>query len=228
MKKEDFISLLPELVANYKPQDAVLDKIAKIELLMIIGPSAVGKTTLINRLGMPYVPSDTTRASREGEVEGKDFYFLDDYDQVVADIQAGKFVQVAIGSAGDFFATRSSYYPPKGIAVMAVLADAVPVFRQLGFAKTISAFIVRADFAAWLKDLKQREAEAKKLQKRIAEAKRSFKFALNDSSTHFILNDKIEGALTQLKELVAGKANRQREAEAKRIAQEINLKLLNL
>ena len=50
--------------------------------LMIIGPSAVGKDTMINRLKNKYpdaiykLPSYTTRPIRNGEVDGKDYYFV--------------------------------------------------------------------------------------------------------------------------------------------------------
>ncbi len=50
--------------------------------LMIIGPSAVGKDTMINRLKAKYpnviykLPSYTTRPRREGEVDGMDYYFV--------------------------------------------------------------------------------------------------------------------------------------------------------
>ena len=50
--------------------------------LMILGPSAVGKETMINRLQAKFpqiiykLPSYTTRPMRNGEVEGVDYYFV--------------------------------------------------------------------------------------------------------------------------------------------------------
>ena len=50
--------------------------------LMVIGPSAVGKDTMINRLKAKYpkviykLPSYTTRPKREGEIDGVDYYFV--------------------------------------------------------------------------------------------------------------------------------------------------------
>ena len=50
--------------------------------LMVIGPSAVGKDTMINRLKAKYpkviykLPSYTTRPKREGETDGVDYYFV--------------------------------------------------------------------------------------------------------------------------------------------------------
>lgn len=51
-------------------------------LIVIIGPSGVGKGTLINRLmnevgsKIQFSISHTTRKMREGEVDGKDYYFV--------------------------------------------------------------------------------------------------------------------------------------------------------
>ena len=50
--------------------------------LMVIGPSAVGKDTMINRLKSKYpnaiykLPSYTTRPIRSGEIDGVDYYFV--------------------------------------------------------------------------------------------------------------------------------------------------------
>jgi hypothetical protein len=50
-----------------------------------------------------------------------DYFFRKDYDKIVEEMKNGRFVQVAIGSGGDFYATRDSTYPESGIAVMAVM-----------------------------------------------------------------------------------------------------------
>ena len=50
--------------------------------LMILGPSAVGKDTMINRLKAKFpnviykLPSYTTRLKRKGEIQGEDYYFV--------------------------------------------------------------------------------------------------------------------------------------------------------
>ena len=50
--------------------------------LMILGPSAVGKDTMINRLKAKFpkviykLPSYTTRPKRNGEIDGVDYYFV--------------------------------------------------------------------------------------------------------------------------------------------------------
>lgn len=44
-------------------------------LVVLQGPSASGKSTLQARLGLPRIVTWTSRPPREGEVEGKDYFF---------------------------------------------------------------------------------------------------------------------------------------------------------
>lgn len=227
MTREEFQKVLPELVASYRPALDVVDRVGRLNLLMVVGPSGAGKTTLINRLPVKYVPSDNTRPPRPGEKEGVDFYFRTDFDQVSKEIKGGRFVQVAIDGSGDLKATRATSYPDEGDVVMAVLADVVPIFRGLGFARTITAFITPPDYDEWMRRLGLHELPSEKLQSRLAEAKRSFNFALSDDQTHFILSDDLAAAIKQVTDLLAGKVDDAREVRAQLAAQDILKNLEN-
>lgn len=218
MTRDDFIKILPDLVKGYQAPAQVVGRIRNIDLLIIIGGTGVGKTAIIKRLGVPYVITDTTRPIRPEEINGSDYFFRTDYEQLVSEIKARNFVQVAIGPAGDFYGTRASAYPEVGLAVYAVVADVVPLFRQLGFSETISAFITPPEFLEWMGRLDRHNVETDQLGKRLAEAKRSYKFALDDSQTHFILNDDLDKAVEQTKMLLAGTIDRDREAKARAAA----------
>jgi ABC-type phosphate/phosphonate transport system ATPase subunit len=87
MTRDDLIRILPDLVRNYQPLPEVRVRIANVELLMIIGATGVGKTSIIKRLGIPFVITDTTRPVRPDEIDGSDYYFRTDYDQLVAEIK---------------------------------------------------------------------------------------------------------------------------------------------
>ncbi|HET9850107.1 MAG TPA: hypothetical protein VFP35_00540 [Candidatus Saccharimonadales bacterium] len=221
MTKADFLRQFPQLVKNYQPTSAVAQQIKQVSLLIIIGASGVGKTSLIQKLDLPFVPSDVTRAPRPGEQEGRDFYFLTDYQQIMADIKAGKFVQIAISPDGEFYASRASAYPPSGWAVLPVVSTAVPAFRALGFAKTLSAFIVPPNWDEWMRRMGSHNLSEDQLSRRLAEARRSFDFALTDPDVHFILNDKLDTATGQLKAMLNGKIDNNREEAAKAIAREL-------
>ena len=67
-------------------------------LLLVSGPSGSGKTTLCRQLAQSgaahYSTSCTTRAPREGEVNGRDYHFLT-RDQFEADLAADEFLEHA-------------------------------------------------------------------------------------------------------------------------------------
>jgi guanylate kinase len=221
MTREDFIKILPDLVRQYQTPPHVLDQIGSLDLLMIIGATGVGKTSLIKRLGIPFVPTDTTRPIRPEEIDGSDYFFRTNYDQVVSEIKSRQFVQVAVGPTGDFYGTRAVAYPQVGLAVYAIVADVVPYFRTLGFNETISAFVTPPTFLEWMDRMDKHNVESDQLSKRLQEAKRSFSFALNDKDCHFILNDDLDKAVYQTKMLVNGKPNPARELKARQAAEAI-------
>jgi guanylate kinase len=218
MTREEFLAQLPELVKNYKPAPDVLKQINNLEVLMVIGPSGVGKTTLIDNSGLAFAPSDTTRPPRPGEQEGSDFYFRTDYDQLLNEIKNGRFVQVAIGSGGDFYSTKDTSYPSSGVVIKEVMANVTPIFQGLGFKSTISSFITPPSYKEWMTRLADHNLSADQLSKRLAEAQRSIEFALNQPNMHFILADTIEAAEQQLLNLLINKVDEARESQAKQAA----------
>jgi guanylate kinase len=227
MTREEFLANLPQLVQNYQPSTEALQRISHITLLMIVGPSGAGKTSILKRLGMPYVPSDTTRPKRPEEIHGEDYFFKEDYDKLAEDIKNHQYVQVVIGANGDFYGTRVNSYPEYGIAVYAVMADVVPTFRKLGFERTTTAYIIPSNLEHWMERMNAHKLDQNQLEKRMAEAKRSLAFAINDPETHFILNDELDDAVSQVNSLIGGKENKIREEYAKQTANEIYKELMS-
>jgi guanylate kinase len=218
MTREEFLKQLPELVKNYKPASDVLSHINNLSLLMVVGPSGVGKTSLINRLDRKYIIADNTRSPRPDEKEGVDYYFRQDYDQIVEQMKNGRFVQVAVDSGGDLKATRDMAYPESGTAVMAVVADVIPIFRNLGFKETISVFVTPPSYEEWMQRLNAHDLSSEQQMLRLSEAARSLEFALGDKEMHFILNDDLESAVEQIKNILNGQPDKEREARARAIA----------
>lgn len=79
-------------------------------LLVVSGPSGSGKTTLCRRLAdseeVRYSISCTTRPPRPGEVDGRDYHFMDRPD-FEARLQAGDFLEHAIVH-GNFYGSLKS------------------------------------------------------------------------------------------------------------------------
>jgi guanylate kinase len=219
--RDDFLKLLPELIKNYQAPAQTLSRISDVDLVMVVGASGVGKTSVIKHLGIPYVPTDTTRPKRPEEVEGLDYFFHEDYAQVVDDIKNRQFVQIAMGPTGDLYGTRASLYPQVGMAVLGVLAEVVPQFRTLGFSETMAVYITPPTFLEWMDRLGRISFDRDQLLGRLKESKFSFQFALNDSQIHFILNDVLEEAVHQTNMLLNGKVDAERESKARQEAQRI-------
>jgi guanylate kinase len=221
MTREEFLKILPELTKNYQAMPDVIQSISNVDLLMIVGATGVGKTSIIKRLGIPYVVTDTTRPIRPDEINGSDYFFRTDYDQLATEIKERKFVQINIFSTGDFYGTRASAYPELGFAVYAVVAEKIPQFRQLGFNETTTAFVTPPSFLEWMDRMDRHNVESDQLAKRLEEARRSFNFALNDSQTHFVLNDNLSSAVHQTTMLMNGEIDEAREQKAAQAAQKI-------
>lgn len=79
-------------------------------LLLVSGPSGSGKTTLCRQLAREgeahYSVSCTTRPAREGEVNGRDYFFLT-REAFEADVAAGNFLEHA-EVHGNFYGTLKS------------------------------------------------------------------------------------------------------------------------
>ena len=68
-------------------------------LIVISGPSGVGKSTLVNRVrqelpDLQFSNSCTTRSPRPGEMHGREYYFLTP-EEFEAKVQAGEFLEYA-------------------------------------------------------------------------------------------------------------------------------------
>ena len=75
MEKSDFIVWASKLQESYIPNADVLTRITEIDLVAIVGPPGVGKSSIINNLNIPVVISDVTRDKRPGEKDGKTYNF---------------------------------------------------------------------------------------------------------------------------------------------------------
>jgi guanylate kinase len=194
---------LERLVASYERNPAVSLQLSKLTLIMTLGPSGVGKTTLMRASGLPMVLGDASRDPRLHEQNGVDYWFRS-FDDMLADVKAGQYVQIATGPEGDLKGTRAGSFPAKGVATFAVVAAAIESFRHLGFADTKTAAIIPPSFDEWMARLGGHNIDDEKIQRRLQEARPSLTFALQDEQTTFILNDSVEAGAARLCQVAAG------------------------
>ena len=202
MEKKDFIVWASKLQAEYKPSAETLEKIASTHLLAVVGPTGVGKSTLIEALEVPVVLSDVTRAMRPGEKPDKSYHFRNDYLDIIKDIKEGNYVQFLINSNGEFYGTRADSYVQNGVCTMAIVAQAIPHFRSLGFKQITQIYVMPPSYVEWMRRIGG--VRAKDLLARISEARQSMLFALEDPRYQFVLNDVVEKALADIQAVIDG------------------------
>jgi len=202
MQKEDFIQWARKLESTYVANSDVLARLAQVELIALVGPTGVGKTTIIEKLGLPYVPSDVTRTPRGQEKDGHEYHFRTDYFNIIEEIKRGEYVQFLISNYGEFYGTRATSYPQSGPATMAVIARTIPKFKRLGFKKIKPIYILPPGYAEWMHRIGT--GRVHDLQGRMAEAAESLPMALADPEYTFILNDDLDTAVQEIQTVING------------------------
>jgi guanylate kinase len=184
-------------------------------VLVVTGPSGVGKGTLIRALrqrfpGLELSVSATTRAPRPGEVDGRDYWFLteQEFDRRLA---AGEFLEHATYAGNRYGTLRSELArteagggeagpKPAGL----VLEIEVEGARQVRAAlpEAIQVFIAPPSLEALRIRLVGRGADsAAQIEDRLEVARREV--AARDEFEHVIENDRLEPAVDALVALVA-------------------------
>jgi guanylate kinase len=174
-------------------------------IVVVTGPSGVGKGTLIKGLlervpGLQLAVSATTREPRPGEVNGRDYHFLseEDFDRRVA---AGEFVEHAVYAGNRYGTLRSELArPAQGIVLEIDVQGARQVAETLP--ESTRVFIEPPSFDDLARRLAGRGADSPdQIERRLAAARAELE--ARDEFDHRIVNDDLERALGELTELVA-------------------------
>lgn len=179
-------------------------------LLVVSGPSGVGKTTMVHevirRLGGEFSVSATTRARTDREREGVDYHFVDE-ETFQRWIDEGRFLEFAQVFGRSWYGTlRSQVEHALALGKLIVLDIDVQGARDVKqrMPSAFSVFVLPPDEATLLKRLRARGREDDAaIARRFAEAKTEIEFA-HQSGVYdaFIVNDDLELAIDALCDLV--------------------------
>jgi guanylate kinase len=176
-------------------------------VLVITGPSGVGKGTLIRGL-MQRIPnlelsvSATTRAPRPGERDGIDYHFLSEpeFDRRVRE---GAFVEHADYAGRRYGTLRSELDERSGAGVPVVLEIEVQGARQVRAAMrdAVLVFIAPPSLEALRARLVGRGTDdPEEVARRLRVAEQELQ--ARDEFGHVVVNDRLEDALEQLSAIV--------------------------
>ena len=177
------------------------------KVFVISGPSGVGKGTLVKWLfarvpALHYSVSGTTRAPRPGEINGKNYFFLNE-KEFRKKVEKGEFLEW-VKVYHDYYGTFRSEVDNGLAAGRDVVLEldpqgAIQVKKRLP--DSILIFIVPPSLNELEKRLKRRSSESPEdLNLRLKEAKEEMKFVENYD--YKVVNDKIENAVKELEKIV--------------------------
>lgn len=183
---------------HYRPSPEVLDHVQHVDFLAVVGPTSVGKTTLMHGAAghepdLHQIIGTTSRGLRPGERDGADYHFPS-RDVMVERIKKGGYVEVAPEVLGDLYAIAPEDLPTEGIGMFAVVAQAMETFRALPFKRFRTIFVLPGSWEGLQAQTWERQFTPSQLALRMAEARRSVQFALEDTDRQFVINRDIKTA----------------------------------
>jgi guanylate kinase len=177
------------------------------KVFVITGPSGVGKGTLIGRL-LERVPdlelsvSATTRAPRDGELEGVDYHFLsrEEFDRRAA---AGDFLEHATYGGNRYGTLRSEVERRLAAGISVVLEIELQGARQVRAAMppAVLVFIAPPDRDALRARLEGRGTDPEEaIEERLSTAEHELE--AQQEFEHVVVNDEIDRAAASLERIV--------------------------
>lgn len=178
--------------------------------IILSSPSGGGKTTIAKRLlevrdDVGYSVSCTTRPPREGEVEGRDYYFRS-RDQFEAGRKAGEFAESAEVHGHLYGTLRSEVDKVLKSGRHVVMDIDVQGTRQFKavFPDTVLIFILPPSAEVLIERLKARKTESdESLIRRLRSAKQEMKAV--DLYPYLVVNDEVESAAKAVSRIIDGK-----------------------
>ena len=179
-----------------------MNKPARGTILVLSGPSGVGKTTIARRLRerpeIVKVMTTTTRAPRKGEVDGKDYRFLT-REAFEAGIDRGEFLEHA-EIDGNLYGTPKKAIEEELAAGRTVLADidvqGARSVRALGL-PALYVFVAPPDADELRRRLEGRGTENRdQTVRRLRRAEREM--AEKDSYDAVVVNHTVDGAVEEI------------------------------
>jgi guanylate kinase len=178
---------------------------AQRRVLVITGPSGVGKGTLIQRLRRHFPDvelsvSATTRPPRSGEEDGRDYHFMDkeEFERRVA---AGEFLEHAEYAGNRYGTLRSELDRAPGGLVLEIEVQGARQVRQ-ALPEAVQVFIAPPSAEVLRERLLRRGTDQpEQIARRLAQAEQELR-AQNEFQ-HVLENDDLERAEAELVDLVA-------------------------
>ena len=190
------------------------------DLFVVVAPSGAGKTSLVNAMleverGIRLSVSYTTRAPREGEVDGREYHFVarEAFESMIA---AGDFLEHA-NVYGNYYGTSRRWIEAELAGEHDVLLEidwqGAAQVRKL-FPRMVGIFILPPSLAELRRRLTARGKDsAEVIERRMASAREEISHVLEFE--YIIVNEQFDAAVADLMAVVrAARLSRERRGES--------------
>lgn len=182
-------------------------------LIILSGPSGVGKGTVRkaimakHQIKMCYSISMTTRAPRDKEVNGRDYYFVSE-EEFQRNIENGNFLEYA-SFVGHHYGTPKDKVEAlrnqgKNVFLEIEICGATQVLSKVKDNRVISFFLKPPSIDALESRIRKRKTESEELIKERLD-KGAKEMEMTDAYDHVILNDEIDRAANEIISLIKAK-----------------------
>lgn len=177
------------------------------KLIVISAPSGSGKTTIVREImklnpSLEFSVSATTRAKREGEVEGKDYYFLSE-KEFKRRIDEGEFVEWE-ELYGDHYGTLrqevdKALRSDKNLLFDVDVKGGLSIRRQ--YPNALMIFIRPPDLRVLRERLRNRRTESDETLARRLE-RVPLELEMGATFTHQVVNDDLQRAVGEVQRII--------------------------
>lgn len=209
MNELKHIHAFREALADYKLSASAKETLKHLDLVLMVGPTAVGRNTIIRELvktgAYHFIVSDTTRQPRANdgvmEQDGREYWFRSE-NKMLEEIKGGDFLEFAIihnqQVSGQSIRELEVARQSNKIAITEVeIAGAHNTYQAKSDTKII--FNVPPSFDIWMERLRKRggvpEAE---VRRRLESACLEFDAALIHDYYRFVVNDDIDETVAEV------------------------------
>lgn len=198
-----------KILKDYHISQAGKKLLAKMKLVLLVGPSSAGRNTIINALvetnAYRYLVSDTTRKPRVNngilEQNGVEYWFRNEAE-ILDDLKNGEFLEAAIihnqQVSGISLRELNQSLREEKIAVTEIETVGMRKIHELK-PDSFAFFVAPPTFEVWMKrmDGRGKMPEVEK-RRRMESAAQEFEAALTHDYYTFIINDEFEHSVERI------------------------------
>lgn len=184
----------------------------KGKLFVISGPSGAGKGTICGKLleaeNTDFSVSMTTREAREGEVHGKDYYFVT-REEFTASIEKGNFLEYAVVFDNMYGTPKDEVLKKleRGHNVILDIDVQGALQVKASMPEAVLIFILPPSLAVLRQRLTDRNTDAPDvIEKRLSKAVNEIKFI--GEYDYYVINDDLDTAVAEAEAIIAAEGRR--------------------